>query len=74
MDKIVDTIEPSKFKAYKDFTRAVILEGISVHNLTFDHLNHQLYILNKKIYEGLCQTAIEYFEIHASAEIKSIGN
>ena len=58
MDKILGTIEPSKFKTYQDFTWALILEGISGHHLTFDKLNHHLYTLNKEIYEDLCQTAI----------------
>ena len=54
--------------------RALILEAISGHNLTFDRLNHQLYTLNKEIYEDLSQTAIGYFEMHAPQKYKFIGN
>lgn len=59
---------------YHDFMRALILEGISGYHLTFDQLNHQLYSLNKEIYEDVCQTAIGYFEMHAPANIKSFGH
>ena len=54
--------------------RALILDAISGHNLTFDRFNHQLYTLNKEIYEDFCQTAIGYFEMHAPQKYKSIGN
>ena len=74
MGKILDTIEPSKFKTYQDFIRALILEGISGHHLTFDRLNNHLYTLNKEIYKDLCQTAIEYFEMHAPTNFESFGN
>ena len=54
--------------------RALILEGISGYHFTLDQLNHQLYTLNKQIYEDLCQTATGYFEMHAPAKIKSFEN
>ena len=53
MDKILDNIEPSKFKAYQYFLRALILEGISGHYLPFDRLNNHFYTLNKEIYEDV---------------------
>ena len=74
MGKILDTIEPSKFKVYQGFMRALILEGISGHHLPFDRLNTHFYTLTKEIYEDLCQTAIGYFEIHAPTNYKSFGN
>lgn len=74
VDTILQNIEPSKFTTYHQFMRALILEAISGHNLTVDRLNHHLYIMNKEIYEGLCQTAIGYFEMHAPQKYKSIGN
>ena len=75
VDTILQNIEPSKFTTYHQlFMRALILEAISGHNLTFDRLSHQLYILNKEIYEDLCQTAIGYFELYAPQKYKSFGN
>ena len=41
VDTILQNIEPSKFTTYHQlFMRALILEAISGHNLTFDRLNH----------------------------------
>ena len=37
MDTLFNCIEPSKVKAYNAFMQAIILEGISHHNLTFEH-------------------------------------
>ena len=74
MDKVLDTIELSKFKTYHEFMRALILEGISGYHFTLDQLNHQLYTLNKEIYEDLCEAAIGYLEMHAPAKIKSFEN
>lgn len=74
VDTIPQNIKPSKFTTYHHFMRALILEAISGHNLTFDRLNHQLYTLNKEIYENLCQTATGYFEMHAPSKYKSFGN
>ena len=73
VDNILQNIEPSKFTTHHQFTRALILDAIAGHNSTFDGLNHQLYILNKEIYEDLCQTATGYFEMHAPQKYKSIG-
>lgn len=74
MDQVLDKIELSKFNSYHAYMRALILEGVSGDHLTFDRLNHQLYTLNKEIYEDVCQTATGYFEMYAPAKIKSFGH
>ena len=51
--------------------QAIILEGISHHNLTFETLNLSLFEFNKEIYDAVCEKAIAYFDDFAPTRIKS---
>ena len=73
LELLLKEMDPSKYSSYHAFMRALILEGISGYNLTFEELNHQLFKLNKENYEELCQTAISYFDAYAPTKIKSLG-
>ena len=50
MDTLSNGIEPSQVKAYNAFMQAIILEGISHHQLTFAKSNKLLSNYNKEIF------------------------
>ena len=71
LDKLLQSIDTSKIQWYEAFMQAIILEGISHHNLTFETLNLSLFEFNKEIYDAVCEKAIAYFDDFAPARIKS---
>lgn len=73
IERILASVDHTKFSSYKAFMRALIFERISGSNLTFEDLNYQLFKLNKEVYEALCKTAIGYFDTYATEKIKSFG-
>jgi len=74
LDQVLQHIDASTLQGYRKFIHDVLTEGISHHNLDFDTLNQQLLTLNKKIYDDLCEKAISYYDMNATAEIKSFGH
>ena len=74
MDTLFNPIEPSKVQGYNAFIQAIILEGISRHNLTFDQLNTFLFNHNKDTFDHVCEKAIAYFDDYALESLKSCGN
>jgi len=74
LDQVLQHIDASTLQGYRKFMHDVLIEGISHHNLNFDTLNQQLMTLNKEVYDDLCEKAIVYYDMHATAEIKSFGN
>ena len=73
IERLLASVDHTKFSSYQAFMRALILEGISWNNLSFEDLNYQLFKLNKEVYEALCQTALGYFDMYATEKIKSFG-
>ena len=72
MDTLFNCIAPSQLKAYNAFMQAIILEGISHHQLTFDKSNKLLSNYNKEIFEHVWEKAISYFDAYATMGIKHV--
>ena len=74
MDAIFNSIEASKLQGYNAFMQAIILEGITNDNFTFDQLNTLLFNHNKEIFDHVCEKAISYFDVYAPKSLKSCGD
>ena len=83
MDTLLKKLDPGNFSNYKEFIRALLIEGLANTEFTFDELNYNL--LNKettaffkfshrKPDEHVCEKAISYFDTYATESIKSYGN
>lgn len=65
MDQLLKRIKPSEFSSYEEFIQALLIEGLSNYDMTFDQLNYKLYALNGTIFDELSTRSITYNKIFA---------
>ena len=56
MDQLLQRMKPTEFSSYEEFIQALLIEGLSNSDMTFDQLNYKLYELNRTILR-ICHNA-----------------
>ena len=70
MDTLLKKLDPGNFSNYKEFIRALLIEGLANTEFSFDELNYNLYALNWEIFNQLNKETTAFFNfLHRKPDV-----
>ena len=63
LETILTKVQPCKFGSYQEFIRAAIIETLANTGMSFDTLNHELFMLNREVFHQVTRETTAFFKL-----------